>query len=103
MALRPGAASFDEEEHMDREPEQPLNTREFVALWNVAREEHLVGRLTTVMGELAGRGVFPALSAAQVEALAHALQLAADPTAGTAAAVQFLGTLPAPSADGTAV
>ena len=88
---------------MDREPEHPLNTREFVALWNVAREEHLVGRLNAVLADLAGRGAFPALTAAQVEALAHALQLAADPAAGTAAALQFLGTLSTPRAGGTTV
>ena len=86
---------------MDREPQHPLNTREFVALWNVAREEHLVNRLDAVLRDLAARGVFPALSAAQVEALAHALQLAADPAAGTAAALQFLGTLASPPGDGT--
>jgi hypothetical protein len=87
---------------MDREPHHPLDTREFVALWNVAREEHLVQRLATVVRGLEQRGAFPALTGAQIEILAHALQLAAEPSAGPAAALQYMETLAGePSGDTT--
>jgi len=78
---------------MDQEPQHPLNTREFVALWNVAKEEHLVQRLMVVLARLAQRGVLPALSEAQSVVLAHAIQLAADPAAGPPVAIQYLETL----------
>ena len=81
---------------MDREPQHSMDTREFVALWNVAREEHLTQRLSVVVDGLARRGVWPPLSGEQVEVLAHALQLAADPSAGPAAALQYLDALRTP-------
>ncbi|HUF36675.1 MAG TPA: hypothetical protein VMN37_12040 [Gemmatimonadales bacterium] len=84
---------------MDREKQQPLNTREFVALWNEAREEHLGQRLTAALAALALRGVLPPLSETQIAVLAHAVQLAADPSAGPPMALQYLETLagdPAP-------
>ena len=78
---------------MVQEPQHPLNTREFVALWNVAKEEHLVQRVTAVFARLARRGLLPPLSEAQGGILAHAIQLAADPASGPAVALQFLETL----------
>lgn len=78
---------------MDQEPPHPLNTREFMALWNVAKEEHLVQRTVAVLDRLGRRGVLPALSNAQAGILAHALYLAADPKAGPAVALQYLETL----------
>lgn len=77
---------------MEEDPRHPLNTREFVALWNVAKEEHLVQRLGGVLGRLARGGVLPAMNERQVTVLAQALHLAGDPSAGLPVAVQFLET-----------
>ncbi|HYC32894.1 MAG TPA: hypothetical protein VEB59_11450 [Gemmatimonadales bacterium] len=75
---------------MERERQDPRNTREFVAMWNEAKEEHLVQRLDEVLDGLSRRGALPALSATQRDMLAHALQLAGDPGAGPAAALSYL-------------
>jgi hypothetical protein len=79
---------------MDQEQQDPLSTREFVALWNVAKEEHIGHRLADTLGALTQRGVLPPLSESQRSVIAHALQLAGDPAAGIPAALQFLETLP---------
>ncbi len=86
---------------MDEEPSPLLNTREFVARWNVAKEEHLVQRFTAVAAALARRGVLPPLSEAQGAILAHALQLAAEPGAGPPVALQYLEALAGESAGDT--
>jgi len=78
---------------MDRDKHQPLNTREFVALWNETRDEHLGQRLTAALAALSRRGVLPPLSEAQSTVLAHAVQLAGDPSAGPHLALQYLETL----------
>ena len=78
---------------MDQGPQHPLNTREFLTLWNVAKEEHLVQRVSAVLTRLAQQGVLPPMSEAQGSVLAHAIQLAGDPAAGTAVALQYLETL----------
>ncbi|HEU5040097.1 MAG TPA: hypothetical protein VFT84_04705 [Gemmatimonadales bacterium] len=78
---------------MDQEQQDPLNTREFLALWNVAKEEHLGHRLAEVLDRLAGRGILPAMTEAQRAVLAHALQLAGDPAAGIPEALQYLETI----------
>lgn len=78
---------------MDRDDQPPLNTREFVALWNVAKEEHLVQRVTAVLGRLSERGVLPPLTEAQAAMLAQAVQLAGAPSAGPSVAVEYLETL----------
>jgi len=78
---------------MVEEPQHPLNTREFVALWNVAKEEVLVQRVTAVLARLAQGGVLPPLTEAQAGTLAHAIQLAGDATAGPLVALQYLETL----------
>lgn len=78
---------------MDQERQDPLNTREFVALWNEAKGEHLGHRLAEVLGSLAARGVLPPLSERQRSLLAQAIQLAGDPAAGTPVALQYLETL----------
>jgi hypothetical protein len=77
---------------MEQERQDPRNTREFVALWKEAKEEHLVQRVDEVFDGLARRGLMPALSAAQRGILAHALQLAGDPDAGPSEALHFLET-----------
>jgi hypothetical protein len=78
---------------MDQGPQQQLNTREFLTLWNVAKEEHLVQRVSAVLARLATQGVLPPMSDAQGAVLSHAIQLAGDPAAGPAVALQFLETL----------
>ena len=75
---------------MDSERQDPRNTREFVAMWNEAKEEHLVQRVDEVLDGLARRGALPTLSPVQRDMLAHALQLAGDPGAGPSAALQYL-------------
>ena len=82
---------------MDQERQDPRNTREFVALWNEAKGEHIVHRVDEVLDGLTRRGVLPALSQAQRDVLAHALQLAGDPAAGPTAALHYLESLGAPS------
>ena len=78
---------------MDQEHEDPLSTREFVALWNVAKEEHLGHRLDETLQGLVRRGVLPPLNESQRSVLAHALQLAGDSGAGIPAALQYLEML----------
>jgi hypothetical protein len=77
---------------MDSERQDPRNTREFVALWNEAKGEHLGHRVDEVLDALSRRGVLPVLTSAQREMLAHALQLAGDPGAGPSTALQYLET-----------
>jgi hypothetical protein len=80
---------------MDKEPSNPTNTREFMAMWNAVTAEHLTHKLVGVLQELGQRvpGV-PALDPAQSEALApllvRAFQVAGSPEGGPHAAVQFL-------------
>jgi len=78
---------------MDQERQDPLNTREFVALWNEAKGEHLGLRLAEALTGLTARGVLPALSERERSVLAQAIQLAGDPAAGTPVALQYLETL----------
>jgi hypothetical protein len=78
---------------MAEEPQHPLNTREFVALWNVAKEEVLVQRVTAALARLAQGGILPPLTEMQGGILAHAIQLAGSPAAGTSVALQYLETL----------
>jgi hypothetical protein len=78
---------------MVEEPQNPLNTREFVALWNVAKEEVLVQRVTAALARLARGGALPPLTEAQSGMLAHAIQLAGDSAAGPLVALQYLETL----------
>ncbi len=78
---------------MTQESQHPRDTREFMAMWNVAREEHLARRIAGLVRRLSERGVLPAMDEAQGGVLAHALHLAADPAAGPAAALQFLESL----------
>ena len=78
---------------MDQERHDPRNTREFVALWNEAKGEHLGHRVDEVLDGLARRGVLPVMTQAQREVLTHALQLAGEPGAGPSAALQYLESL----------
>jgi hypothetical protein len=78
---------------MGEDPQHPLNTREFVALWNVAKEEHLVQRVGAVLTRLAQRSVLPPLTETQAGVLAHAIQLAGESSAGPLVAIQYLETL----------
>ena len=77
---------------MDAERQDPRNTREFVALWNVAKEEHIGRRVDEVLDDLTRRGLLPALSSTQRDMLGQALLLAGDPAAGPVAALQYLET-----------
>lgn len=87
---------------MDQDPQHPLNTREFVALWNVAKGEHLVQRLGAALARLVERGVLPPLSQAQTDIVAHAVQLAGDPAAGPTVALEYLETLGGTAPGGSA-
>jgi hypothetical protein len=81
-------------------PRRPENTQEFVAMWNAVTEEAMTHKLGGVLPQLA-RGLSSPLELgdAQAEALSpvllRALQIAASPQGGVAAAVTFLSELSA--------
>ena len=78
---------------MDQERQDPLSTREFVALWNVAKGEHLGQRVVEALDRLCAGGVLPPLTERQRSIVAQAIQLAGDPAAGPPVALQYLETL----------
>jgi hypothetical protein len=73
---------------MEQEPRPPRNTKELVAGWQNIVEEHVVrdlaGALHRLAADAAGGTDFLARH------VAHALQLAANPSGGIQAAVQYL-------------
>ena len=79
---------------------RPENTQEFVAMWNAVTEEAMSHKLAGVLPQLA-RGLSSPLDLgdSQAEALSpvllRALQIAASPQGGVAAAVTFLSELAA--------
>jgi hypothetical protein len=78
---------------MDREAQaSPANTKEFVALWNTAKEEHFVNQLVPVLPHLfSGSGtVDPERGEWAARHLVRALYLAEMPEAGVPAAVDYL-------------
>ena len=89
-------------EHPDK---RPRDTREFLAQWNAATEEHLTTKLTGILQQL-GRHEprLQGLSADQCAALAprllHALQVAAAPDGTVHDALDLLAADPAEPAPG---
>lgn len=81
---------------------RPENTQEFVAMWNAVTEDAMIHKLAGVLPQLA-RGLSSPLDLGdpQAEALSpvllRALQIAASPQGGVAAAVTFLSELAAES------
>jgi hypothetical protein len=79
---------------------RPENTQEFVAMWNAVTEEAMTHKLAGMLPQLA-RGLSSPLDLddSQAEALSpvllRALQIAASPQGGVAAAVTFLSELAA--------
>lgn len=70
----------------------PADTREFIALWNTAKEEHFVAQLVPLLPRLFnGSGE---LNAEQAEPtarhLVRAMHLAETPEAGVQAAITYL-------------
>ena len=79
---------------MEREPNQPLNTREFTAKWHDIVEEHIVPSLAAVLPQLMTGATSENVRTEQWEGLArqlaHALQVAASSSGGVQAAVEYL-------------
>jgi hypothetical protein len=79
---------------MDGDAKRPRDTREFMARWNAATEEHLTHQVQAVLEGLVRGGMLPSLTPQQTARLApllvHALQVAATPHGGAHAAIQFL-------------
>jgi hypothetical protein len=79
---------------------RPENTQEFVAMWNAVTEDAMTHKLAGVLPQLA-RGLSSPLdlgdsqAAALSPVLLRALQIAASPQGGVAAAVTFLSELAA--------
>ncbi|HEU5169940.1 MAG TPA: hypothetical protein VFU46_05355 [Gemmatimonadales bacterium] len=82
-------------------PTPPKNTQEIVAMWNSVVEDRWAGRLGAVLRELLPRRGLATPGEAQSVALARdlirALQIAAAPKGGVAAAVDYLATVGAPA------
>ena len=79
---------------MEREPDHPLNTREFTAKWHDIVEEHVVPDLATVLPRLVKGTMSQDGRPEQWEGLSrhlvHALQVAASASGGVQAAVEYL-------------
>ena len=79
---------------MDGDTKRPRDTREFMARWNAATEEHLTHQLQHVLETLVQGGTLPSLTPRQTARLApmlvHAFQVAATPDGGAHAAIQYL-------------
>ena len=77
------------------EPQYPaLNTREFIAKWHSALEQHLIAELAEVLPRLVGAPRGSDLGTEQYAALAHhlayALQVAGSSSDGLQAALTYL-------------
>jgi hypothetical protein len=79
---------------MEGDIKRPRDTREFLARWNAATEEHLVHQLQSVLANLAREGTLPVLTDRQLATFApmlvHAFQAAAGPDGGAHAGIDFL-------------
>lgn len=73
---------------MKQEPDPPIDTKEFVAGWKNIVEEHVVGDLAEALRKLAAAD--PGRTGALARHVTHALEVAASPTGGVQAAVQYL-------------
>jgi len=82
-------------EHPDK---RPRDTREFLAQWNAATEEHLTTKLIGILQQLGRHDSGLQLSAEQCAALAprllHALQVAAAPDGTVHDALDLLAAEP---------
>jgi hypothetical protein len=90
-------------EHPDK---RPRDTREFLAQWNAATEEHLTTKLVGILQQLGRHDSRLQLSAEQCAALAprllHALQAAAAPDGTVHDALDLLAAEPGePATDET--
>ena len=77
------------------EPHYPaLNTKEFIAKWHSALEQHLIAELADILPRLAGAPRGSELGTEQYAALAHhlayALQVAGSSSDGLQAALTYL-------------
>lgn len=76
---------------------RPRDTREFIAAWNAATEQHLVQKVADALTRLGSDGSVAGLTAAQAKALAplvvHAFQVAASADGGPHLAAQYLAEL----------
>jgi hypothetical protein len=81
---------------MEQEPRPPRNTKELVAGWQHIVEEHVMRDLAGALHRLAAN---PGGTDSLARHVAHALQLAANPSGGVQAAVQYLCELADRSAD----
>ena len=78
---------------MDQETHRsPINTEEFIALWNTVKEEHYVNRLLPLLPRLFGGTVTGKAESQEITAryLVRALHLAAMPEAGVHTAIDYL-------------
>jgi hypothetical protein len=78
---------------MEREPNNPLNTREFTARWHGIVEEHVVPNLAAVLPRLTSQAAGPITSDlwdGLARHLAHALQIASSPSGGVQGALDYL-------------
>jgi hypothetical protein len=79
---------------MADDPVPPLDTREFVARWSSAVEEHLETELADILHQLAAAGpdqdLRPEQCATLARYLAHALREAGSPDGGIQAAMHYL-------------
>lgn len=76
---------------MQEERYPPLNTREFIARWHSAVQEHLVAELADLLRPLAGgKNLENEQCAALARHLAYALQVAGSPEGGVRAALEYL-------------
>ncbi len=94
-------------EHPDK---RPRDTREFLAQWNAATEEHLTTKLTGILQQLSReeprlQGLTAEQCAALAPRLLHALQVAAAPDGTVHDALDLLASPTEPpqgNADGAA-
>lgn len=78
---------------MEREPKNPLSTREFTAKWHGIVEEHVVPSLADILPRLTAQtaGSIPSVHwDGLARHLAHALQIAASPSGGVQGALDYL-------------
>ena len=75
------------------ESRRPADTREFLAMWSAAKEEHFAQELVPMLPLLLGSSTNN-LDAARVQEAAHhlvrAMHLASEPEAGMPAALEYL-------------
>ena len=77
---------------ISEERRRPADTREFLAMWSAAKEEHFAQELVPILPLLLGSSAN--LDPARVQEAAHhlvrAMHLASEPEAGIPAALEYL-------------